>query len=83
MVQGDPGVDPGRQQVVDQPVVEVESGPVEWAGAVRLHSGPGDREAVGAHTQITQQPDIFGVAVHVIARRPTVGTVRNRPGGVA
>ena len=44
VIQGDAGGDSVREQLVDQPVVEVEPRFVHAAGAVGQHPRPGDRE---------------------------------------
>lgn len=59
--------DAGREQAVDQPVVEVEPGSVHAAGALGQHAAPGDAEAVGAQAQFAHQRDILAPAPVVVA----------------
>ena len=67
VVEGGHRVDAGGQQLVDQPVVEVQAGRVGRAGAGGLHPGPGDREPVRGDAQPGQQRDVLGVPVVVVA----------------
>ena len=61
-------VDAGRQEVVDQPVVEVEAGGVERARAGGLDPRPGEREPVGVQAEVDHVLQVLGRAVVVVAR---------------
>ena len=58
---------PASEQLVDEPVVEVESLAVERSGAVRLDPRPGEGEAVGVDAEGAHQLDVLGGAVVVVA----------------
>ncbi len=68
VVQRHPGPDVVRQQFVDEPRVEVETGRVDRA-AVGTDPWPRHREAVGVEAEIGHQRDVVGHPPVVIARR--------------
>ncbi len=55
-----------RQQLVDQPAVEVQAHLDGGAAPGRLHPGPGDGEAVGVQAQLRHQLHVVAVAVVVV-----------------
>ena len=63
-----PGLDAFGQQLVDQPVVEVEALRIERAAAVGKDARPGDREAIGAGAHRLHQGDVFLVAMEMVDR---------------
>jgi hypothetical protein len=65
--EGGHGGDPGVEEGVDEPVVEVESGLVGGAGPGGLDAGPADREAVDVDAEVPHQGDVLGVAAVVVA----------------
>ena len=67
VVQADPRFDAGFEQPVDQPVVEGQPGLVERARALRQHARPGDRETIGADTDVAHQRDVLAPAMIVVA----------------
>ena len=80
VVQRDVRLDAGVEQVVDELRVEVEPGLGRLAAAVGQHPGPRHREAVGGHTEVTQQPDVAAAVLVVAARHVAVAAVDDRPG---
>src|SRR5262245_24775454 len=72
VVQRDPGLHTPTEQLVDQAVVERETGRVGWAGTAGLYPGPGQREAVRVDAEILDQADIVRHAVIVVAGHVTV-----------
>lgn len=82
VVEGGGGGDPGGQQFVDQPVVEVQTGGVGRTCAVGLDPRPGDGEAVAVHAEATQQSHVLAVAVVVVAGDVAGGAARH-PSGLA
>ena len=67
MVEGDEGFDPGLEQPVGQPVIEIEPGRVDRTPPRGQDARPGNREAVGVEPQLTHQPDVLSPAVVVVA----------------
>ena len=51
-------LDSGGEQLVDEPVVEVEAGGSDVTAAVGDHPRPRDREPVGAEAELAHQPDV-------------------------
>ena len=77
VVQGQPGLDAGLQQLVDQPRVEVHAR-AEHLVAVE-HPGPGRREPVGVEPQPGHQRHVVGVPVVVVAGDVAVLAVHHCP----
>src|SRR3954447_5952805 len=63
---------PRGEQVVDEPVVEVETGLVHPAAAFRENARPGDREAERVEPELAHELDVLRIAV--------VEVTRDRPG---
>ena len=82
VIQRDERVDLLRQQLVDQSVVEVESGFVGPADPFGEDAGPRDREAICAQPQVGHQLDVVAVAVVVVARDVPGVVVAHPPRGV-
>ena len=61
-------LDAVREQLVDEPVVEVEPCLVDVAASLRHHAGPGDRESEHVEPELLHQPDVVRVAVVEVAR---------------
>ena len=78
VVESDVGVDPVREELVDQPVVVVEAGGVHATPTLREDSRPRDREAVCVEAELAHQPDVLAVAVVRVARDATVVSVHDR-----
>ena len=83
MIEGDHGCDFVGQQIVNQPLVEIKTGRIEFSAAGGKDTGPGDGEAGRSQTDILHQPDIFLVAVIVIAGYVCVLVLVHLPRGVA
>ena len=64
---GDPGLDPRREQLVDQPVVELEPLGVGGPRALGQHPGPAHAEAIGPEADLLHESDVLPVAVVVVA----------------
>jgi hypothetical protein len=75
-------LDPVREQLVDEPVVEVEAGLVDPARSLREHARPGDREAIGVEPELGHEGHVLAVAVVVVARHVAVLAVRHPAGRV-
>ena len=60
-------LDPVPEQLVDEPVVEVEPGRVDAAAAVRQDARPRDREAERVEAELAHQADVVAVAVVEVA----------------
>ncbi len=82
VVEGDGGSDAGREQRVDQPVVEVEPLGVDSARAARHHARPGHRQPVGVGAQPAHQLDVLLPAVVVVAGHVAVVPACDLAGGV-
>ena len=82
VVEGQPGHDALRQQLVDEPGVEVQASGVDRS-AVGPHARPGGGEAVGLQPQLGHQRDVVAVAVVVIARDVSVVATDHRAGHAA
>jgi hypothetical protein len=67
MIQSDARLDLRRQQLVDEPRVEVDSLLVDLPESEGEDAGPGDREAVGLNAEFGHQCHVVSVAVVVIA----------------
>ncbi len=68
VVQRHEGVDVVREQLVDQPVVEVEARFVRPADALGEHARPGHRQAIAAEPEVGHQLDVLAIPVVVVAR---------------
>ncbi len=66
VVEGQPGDDVGRQQLIDQALIEVHPRRVDGAG-IRPHAGPRRREPVGLQADPLHQGDVVPIAVIVVA----------------
>jgi hypothetical protein len=66
VVQGGEGLDPGGEELIHQPVIEVQPLLIRLAGALGGDPRPGDREPVGGHPDVLHQGDVFPVAVVVV-----------------
>src|SRR5665647_83885 len=82
VVEGRPRLHAVVQQLVDQPGVEVQPGPVD-ATAVRPDPGPGGGEPVGAEFELPHQPDVLRVAEVVVAGDLAVVVVQHGAGDAA
>ena len=82
VVKGEPGQDAGIQQLVDEPLVEVDALEVERA-AVGTHPRPRRREAVGLQSHRGHERHVVAVAVVVVARDITVVGVDHGAGNPA
>ena len=69
------GVMPASQQRVDEPVVVVESRPVDRSARVGDHARPRDAEPVRPETELAQQRDVLRVAVVLVAGDVSRGAV--------
>ena len=74
-------VDPGGQQLVDEPVVEVQARGVDGSATVGLDPRPGDGEAVVPGAELLHQPDVLDVAVVVTRGGRARGAVPHHAGG--
>ena len=61
-------LDPVREQLVDEPVVEVEARLVHPAAPLGKHARPRDREAERVEPELAHQRDVLAVAVVEVAR---------------
>jgi hypothetical protein len=61
------GLDAGSEQLVDEPVVEVEPGLVHPSASLRQHARPRDREAEGVEPEVVHQPNVVAIAVVRVA----------------
>ena len=77
------GLDPGGEQLVDQPRVEVEPLRVGLARAERLHARPRDREAVGLQAEPLHQRDVLAEAPVVVAGHVAGVAALHAPGLLA
>ena len=77
VIQSRERLDAVREELVDQPVVEVEALRVRRAGALRKHPRPGDRESIGLDAQRLHQLDVLLVAMVVVVGDVT-GSARVR-----
>ena len=68
VVQGRERRHPLLEQLVDEPVVEVEPRLVHLAAPFREDARPRDREAEGVEPELAHQPDVVGEAVVEVAR---------------
>ena len=66
VVEGEPGQDARIQQLVDETLVEVDTGRVHRA-AVGPHARPRRREAIGVQAHVRHERDVVAVEVVVIA----------------
>ena len=80
VVQRDVRLDPGGEQLVDEPVVEVEARRGDVTATVGDHPRPGDREPVGAEAEFAHQPDVGRGMLVVAAGDVAVAAVEDRPG---
>ena len=60
------GFDAVLQELIDQPVVEIEPLGIRRTAAFRKHPRPGDRKPVGLDAEIPDQADVFLVAMVMI-----------------
>ena len=60
--------DPVREELVDEPVVEVEPGLVDAPSPVREHARPGDRETECVEPELAHQRHVVAKAVVEVAR---------------
>ncbi len=72
--------DPGGQQRVGQPLVEVEPGRVSRARAAGLDPRPADREPVGGDAEVGHQRDVLRPPVIVIGGHVAGVAVPDHPG---
>jgi hypothetical protein len=79
-MQADPRLDTEPQQLVDQPIVEVESLRIRRTVPLRLHARPGDREPIGTGAELAQQGQIFGPAVIMVTGDLSRGAVHDATG---
>ncbi len=56
-----------RQQLVDQPVIEIETFLVDRAPALRKNARPGNTESKGLQAQLFHQGHVFPIAVILVA----------------
>ena len=61
------GLDAGGEQLVDQPVVEVEAGRVHAPSSFGENARPGDGEAERVEPELSHERDVLGVAVVRVA----------------
>ena len=66
--EGRVGLDPLGEQLVDEPVVEVEPGLVDWPASGGNDARPRDREAEGVESELAHERDVLGIAVVEVAR---------------
>jgi hypothetical protein len=78
VIQRDVRRDPGGQQPVNEPAVEVETTLVHGAGPVRQHAAPRDAEPVRVEAELAHERDVTLPAPVVIARRVTGLAVRRQ-----
>ena len=74
VIERQPWLDPGGQQLVNEPGIEVQAGGVEGP-AVGAHTGPRSREPVGVQVQFAHQGDVLGHPMVVVTRHHPVGAV--------
>jgi hypothetical protein len=79
VVERQPGLDPVGQQLVDQPLVEVDARQVDRT-SVGAHPGPRRREAVGPEVERAHQGDVLRHPVVVVARDVTGVAAEHGPG---
>jgi hypothetical protein len=73
VVERDERPDAGGEQVVDQAVVEVQTGRVDAAVSCRDHARPRDREAEHVDRELSHERDVLARAVVEVARVPGGG----------
>ncbi len=83
VVEGGDGPDPGRQQLVDEPPVEVQALLDGGPAAGGLDPRPGHREAVVAHAEPAEQGHVLAHAVVVVGGRVPGVAVVDLAGGAA
>ena len=69
------GFDAVFQELIDQPVVEIEPLGIRSAAAFRKHPRPRDRKSIGLDAEIPDQADVFLVAMVVIVGAVGVAAV--------
>ena len=82
MIQRRKRLDAVRQQLVDQPVVEIEALGIWRAGAFREDARPRNRETIGLGAQRLHQLDVFLVPMIMVGRGVAVAVVGDGPGRV-
>src|SRR5258708_22710619 len=80
MVQGGERLDAVGQQLVEQPIVEIEAFRIWRARSFRENARPRDREAIGLCTQRPHQLDIVLVAMEMIVRDISIAAIGNFAG---
>ena len=83
MIQRGHRSDPGADQLLAQPAVEVDAGLVDPSRALGEDPGPGDREAVRVYPELGHQRHVVGEAVIVVDRLVAVVSVVCEARGVA
>ncbi len=65
--QGHPGLDPSREQGVDQSIIEVEPETIHRPVAIRNDPRPGDREPVMPEAEVPDQVGVLFITMVVVA----------------
>src|ERR1700690_3799252 len=83
VIQGQRGLDASRHEPVDESAVEVQAGLIGRSLAVRLHSGPRDRESVRADAERLQEGEVLVHPVIVVTRDVAGVAIPDLAGAVA
>jgi hypothetical protein len=82
MVQGRKWLDAVRQQLIQQPVVEIEALRDWCADSLRDDTRPGNRKPIGLCAQRLHQLNVFPVPIIVIGRGVGVAVIGDGPARV-
>ena len=66
MIQRRIGLDAGRQQFIDQPIVEIEAHRIWRAGAIRKDARPGNGKSIGLRAHLLHHRNVLPVTPVVI-----------------
>ena len=79
MIQRRKGLDAVRQQLIQQPVVEIEALWLWCAGSLREDTRPGNRKTIGLCAQCLHQLNVFPVKMIMVGRGVGVAVIGDRP----
>jgi hypothetical protein len=82
MVQGRKWLDAVRQQLIQQPVVEIEALWVWRAGSLREDTRPSNRKTIGFCAQRLHQLNVFPVKMIMVGRGVGVAVIGDGPARV-
>ena len=82
VIQRGKGLEAIGQQLIHQPIVEVEAFRVRRTRALRKHPRPRDRKSIRLDAEIPDQADVLLVAVVVVVGAVAVGVIGDPAGGV-